>query len=310
MSSSISIPSSQYVTTMTLGVNPTGNAGTLDISSFTNLTQLRAPGLGLNAIVNSGFNSPKLTYVDISVNSITGALPEINNATGLKNFYGNFNRFTGTIPQLTNNPQLLVYNCAYNSLSGRIPSLSNNPLLSTFYCNNNANLTGPIPSLTANTGLGIFYAYSCSITGTIPPLNANTQLTVFSCFANNTISGQIPSLSANTKLTVFTCANNSLTGAIPSLAANTGITQFLCSSNQLSSYAGGGVSNTLGDFRAQVNNLSSTAVNTILADFVAANRTTGTRTLNIGGAGNATPNGQGLTDKSTLISRGWTVTTN
>ena len=32
--------------------------------------------------------------------------------------------------------------------------------------------------------------------------------------------------------------------------------------------------------------------------------------INVGGTGNAAPTGQGITDKNTLISRGWTVTTN
>ena len=46
----------------------------------------------------------------------------------------------------------------------------------------------------------------------------------------------------------------------------------------------------------------------MLAALVAAGATN--KTCNFGGAGNATPTGQGLTDKATLISRGWSVTTN
>ena len=70
------------------------------------------------------------------------------------------------------------------------------------------------------------------------------------------------------------------------------------------------MSNTLGDFQAQNNLLTQAAVDAILAAFVAANRTTGTRILNLGGTGNAAPSATGVTDKNTLISRGWTVTTN
>jgi hypothetical protein len=88
------------------------------------------------------------------------------------------------------------------------------------------------------------------------------------------------------------------------------LTDFACSDNQLTSFAGGSVSNTLGAFYAQNNRLASTAVNSILAAFVAANKTTGPRILNLGGAGNAAPTGQGITDKATLDSRGWTVTIN
>jgi hypothetical protein len=70
------------------------------------------------------------------------------------------------------------------------------------------------------------------------------------------------------------------------------------------------VSPTLGDFQVQNNSLTAAAVNDILRAFVAAEKTTGTRILNLGGAGNAAPTGQGLIDKATLQSRGWTVTTN
>ena len=114
----------------------------------------------------------------------------------------------------------------------------------------------------------------------------------------------------NTALTVFYCHANQLTGSIPSLTTNTALTQFYCYSNQLTSWTGGTVSATLGDFQAQNNLLTGAAVNAILAAFVAAGRTTGTRVLNLGGTGNAAPTGAGITDKATLVSRGWTVTTN
>jgi len=128
--------------------------------------------------------------------------------------------------------------------------------------------------------------------------------------ATNQLTGSIPSLSTNTALTYFSCNTNQLTGSIPSLATNTALTYFNCATNQLTGYAGGGVSITLGEFYAQNNLLTQAAVDAILADFVAANKTTGTRILNLGGTGNATPSAGGLADKATLVSRGWTVTTN
>jgi hypothetical protein len=113
-----------------------------------------------------------------------------------------------------------------------------------------------------------------------------------------------------TNLADFRCQGNFLTGSIPSLSANNFLQNFFCNNNQLDSFQGGTVSSLLGTFLAQNNLLSSSAVNNILAAFVAANKTTGTCTLNLGGTGNAAPTGQGITDKATLVSRGWTVTTN
>jgi len=187
-------------------------------------------------------------------------------------------------------------------------SLINNTALTSFQCQGNQ-LTGSIPSLSANTALTIFYCYSNQLTGSIPSLSANTALTSFQCQGNQ-LTGSIPSLSANTALTAFYCYGNQLTGSIPSLSANTALTVFYCSDNKLTGWTGGTVSATLGDFRAQNNLFPQAAVDAILAAFVAAGRSTGTRTLNLGGTGNATPSAAGLTDKATLQSRGWTVTTN
>ncbi|MBK6800353.1 MAG: hypothetical protein IPG83_02380 [Novosphingobium sp.] len=155
----------------------------------------------------------------------------------------------------------------------------------------------------------MFRCHNNQLTGSIPSLSANTALTVFYCYSNQ-LTGSIPSLSANTALSVFYCNNNQLTGSIPSLSANTALTVFHCFTNQLTGWSGGTVSATLGEFQAQNNLLTQAAVDAILAAFVAAGRTTGTRILNLGGTGNAAPSAAGLADKATLQSRGWTVTTN
>ncbi len=175
-------------------------------------------------------------------------------------------------------------------------------------------LTAPVAvcwpeSLINNTALTTFYCYNNQLTGSIPSLSANTALTTFVCYSNQ-LTGSIPSLSANTALTLFYCHSNQLTGSIPSLSTNTALAIFSVYNNQLTDWTGGTVSATLGDFQAQNNLLTQVAVDAILAAFVAAGRSTGTRTLNLGGTGNATPSAAGLADKATLQSRGWTVTTN
>ena len=178
--------------------------------------------------------------------------------------------------------------------------------LQYFHCGSNQ-LTGSIPSLAANTALQYFYCNSNQLTGSIPSLAANTALQYFHGNSNQ-LTGSIPSLAANTALREFYCSSNQLTSSIPSLAANTALQYFLCGSNQLTSYTGGGVSNTLSTFDASTNQLPAAAINSILADFVAAGRAGGTLTLN--GTGNAAPTGQGLIDKAALSGLGWTVTTN
>jgi Leucine-rich repeat (LRR) protein len=163
--------------------------------------------------------------------------------------------------------------------------------------------------LSGLTKLVDFYCHANQLTGPIPSLSALTNLQNFYCYTNQ-LTGSIPSLIGLSSLQVFYCFNNQLTGSIPSLSGLSNLQQFACSENQITGFDGGSVSNTLGAFYAQNNQLTSAVVNAILAAFVAANKTTGTRILNLGGTGNAAPTGQGITDKATLDSRGWTVIIN
>lgn len=74
----------------------------------------------------------------------------------------------------------------------------------------------------------------------------------------------------------------------------------------------GSVAPSLGNIILQNNMFTTSAVNNLLAAVVATGRTiaNGTCTITIHGTGNAAPSGQGITDKATLTSRGWTVVTN
>lgn len=67
--------------------------------------------------------------------------------------------------------------------------------------------------------------------------------------------------------------------------------------------------NTIYEFSSLTKGLgmTSSSVNSVLAQFLSGNKNP--NTLIIAG-NNAAPTGQGITDKATLISRGWTVTTN
>lgn len=240
---------------------------------------------------------------------------------------------TNAIELETNNAVVTTINCGTSSpkLGGTI-SLSAFPNLLDFRCNNNditaisgyaqnSNLrviqfinnkvTGFLPSLSGLINLQDFRCQQNLLIGEIPSLSGLSNLQEFRCW-NNTFTGSIPSLNGLNNLRDFRCDNNQLTGSIPSLNGLNGLRFFYCRINQLTGFAGGSVSNTLGNFQAQNNQLTSTAVNAILAAFVAAGRTSanGTCLLYLHGTGNAAPTGQGLTDKATLQSRGWTVLTN
>lgn len=149
-------------------------------------------------------------------------------------------------------------------------------------------MTGTIPDFSANVAIRDFNCGGNSFSGTIPPLNTPT-LQDFLCYGNKRISGTIPDLSDATSLIEFRCNDNRLTG-----------------------WNGGTISATCATIRLEDNLLDQASVDGILAALVAAGRTSaaGTCFLNLGGSGNAAPSLAGVDDKNTLISRGWTVTTN
>lgn len=241
---------------------------------------------------------------------------------------------TGISLILQNNPNITAIDCGASipELGGTI-NLSTFPNLKEFICNShgitalsgyaqNGNLTflqfvdnkitGTIPNLSAMVRLQRFECYANQITGSIPTLSGLTSLRNFNC-SENKLTGSIPILSAN--LRDFSVHTNELTGSIPSLSEVNFLNNFGLHTNNLTGFVGGPVSNTLGEFRAQNNQLTSTAVNLILASFVGAGRSTGTPVqdgvcvLNLGGVGNFSPTNQGITDVTTLRQRGWTVTT-
>jgi len=274
-------------------------------------------------------NLSALTDFTCNDNQLTGVIPKVF-SNGLARFYCHNNKLAGTIPnvgylsefncsnnQLTgsipNVAYLNEFNCSNNQLSGSIPSFSEPYYpLGFFDCSNNQ-LTGSIPSLYNIYYIETFYCNNNRLTGVIPSFSNSANyhaLKRFNC-SNNQLTGFITNLSDKTNLKSFDCQFNQLSGSIPSLNANSQVEDFYCNNNRLTGFGGGSVSNTLGNFQAQNNFLTSGVVNSILSSFVSANRATGTRILNLGGAGNAAPVGQGITDKAFLISPlGWTVTTN
>ena len=179
--------------------------------------------------------------------------------------------------------------------------------LTAFDCGSNQ-LTGSIPSLTANTAMETLYCYSNQLTGSIPSLTANTALATFDC-SGNQLTGSIPSLTANTAMATFDCSGSQLSGSIPSLTANTALVTLYCYNNQLTGVdAGFAVRPALLNAHFESNLLTQSAVDAILAAFVAAGGLAGA--LSIGGSGNATPSAAGLASKATLQGLGWTVVTN
>jgi hypothetical protein len=277
------------ITKIDCGTSSPQLAGSVNISPFTNLNSFKCVNNGITTFTGNTL-CPKLTTLSLGQNNLT------------------------SFPSFTNMPLLQELRLDNNDFTGSIPSLNSLTSLVTVRFNQNTGITGNIPSLSLLTNLQSFYCIGCNMTGVIPPLVANTVLKDFRCdsqIAAPKLNGSIPSLTTNTQLQFFYGYNNQFSGNIPDLSNNTTLFEFRVHNNQLTGWTGGTVSNTTGLFEAQDNLLTQAAVDAILAAFVAANKTTGTRTLNLGGTGNASPTGgQFNANKVILEGRGWTVTVN
>lgn len=128
-------------------------------------------------------------------------------------------------------------------------------------------------------------------------------------FSIKNLYGQ-PDISKLPNLLNAYLALNQFSGNID-LSSNTILENAYLYGNNFSGFSGS-VPPTLGNLVAQNNKLTSISINNVLAALVAAGRTSasGTCVVNLSGTNMAAPTGQGIIDKATLISRGWTVTTN
>jgi hypothetical protein len=167
-------------------------------------------------------------------------------------------------------------------------------------------LTAPVTMLipqSAYATLSVLYAPSNGLAGCVPALPSGL---LFVQLYTNQLTGSIPALPST--LATFFGQGNQFTGSIP--AFNASLQLFQANDNKLTGYAGTSISSTLGDVKLQNNLLTQTAVDAILVQLAAAGKSTGTRVLNLGGTGNATPSAIGLAAKATLEGLGWTVTVN
>ena len=167
--------------------------------------------------------------------------------------------------------------------------------------------TGPLPDISGLTNLTTWRSDSNQHTGPLPDISGLTNLTIWWSYLNQH-TGALPDISGLTNLTAWLSSSNRHTGALPDISELTNLTTWYVDSNQHTGGFPGAVPASLLDCRMQNNLLPQAAVDAMLAAFVAAGASNGT--LNLGGTGNAAPSGTGATDAATLVSRGWTVTTN
>ena len=166
-----------------------------------------------------------------------------------------------------------------------------------YFCNNQApKITGKIvlypeycPSLTH------LYCYENSIS--VLDVSALTNLTYLSCSTNSISTLDV---SALTNLTTLYCSNNSI--SVLDVSALTSLTYLSCGNNSISTLDVSALTN-LTTLYCGNNSMNSAMVDTVLTDLDNGGAINGT--VNI--SDNAVPGAAGLTAKTNLEGKGWTV---
>lgn len=241
------------------------------------------PGAGMPSF--AGF--PNLVSLDLSLNNFGGSIPDLVDMPALETCLLDRTGTTGALGEI-DLPSLVELWLWENTLSGTFPSLAGSPDLEIVRIETN-DFSGTIPSFASNTALTQFTAYDNAFTGTLPSFNACTAMVTFNVADNVGLTGTLPSFAALAAMTSFDVNGCDFT-AVTSGAFNGCI---LCATM---------------DFSFQVNSLDPPQLNVILASCVTRDGQPGSvnATLNIRQASGSV-SGQGLTDKATLESSGWTV---
>ena len=297
-----------------VGLN-TATSLSVSLQDYPNLTTFSSLNNGLQKISGYG-NLTKLTSLVCKNTSLTQtSLESFSKNTELTTleissiFAARSNSaLAGIFPSFSNNTKLVSLTITGTSLTSSGLSFAANTALTDLNLQDNL-LGGAFPTLP--TSIQSFDFSNNLFTGTIPSFSNLVDLTNVYIQSNPNLTGSIPSLTLNTKLVSFHGHYNyNVSGTIPSLSTNTSLQTFnVTDCRGINSFAGGTIPASLTAFRAIRCSLTAAAVNSILAAFVAAGRT-GSFNLLLSGGTNAAPTGQGITDKATLVSRGWVVATN
>ncbi|KAK7306677.1 hypothetical protein VNO77_44629 [Canavalia gladiata] len=203
-----------------MGFNQLQGGISYDIGKCPSLSRLVLKKNNLTGSLPDFESNLNLTYVDISHNKISGAIPpSLANCTNLMEIHLSMNKFTGLIPsELGKLWHLLVLDLAHNNLEGPLPShLSNCISMDRFDVGFNV-LNGSFPaSLRSWTRLTTLILEENHFTGGIPHVLSEFNNLLELKIGGNLFTGEIPkSMGAlHNLLYGMNLSANRLSGKIP-----------------------------------------------------------------------------------------------
>jgi Leucine-rich repeat (LRR) protein len=158
-------------------------------------------------------NLPKLTYLGLDDNKMTGELPLSLNLPNLTQLFLNKNQFFGSLGYLLyyDFPNLTDIYLGDNQFSGTIANFNFPKLTGLFLYKNQ--LSGVLPNFNLLPNLKSLVLYTNQLSGSIPDFNIPTLVTLV--IDSNQLSGTIPNFNLP-NLVNLSLVNNQLSGTIPS----------------------------------------------------------------------------------------------
>lgn len=187
------------------------------------LEQLEVLDLSMNSLTGAlppafGHNFRKLLSLDLSQNGFSGPFPkEIGKCVMLQRFQVQGNGFTGELPAgLWSLPDLRVVRAESNRFSGRLPELSAAASrLEQVQVDNNS-ISGEIPrSIGMVRTMYRFTASANRLAGGLPDTLCDSPAMSIINVSGNALSGAIPELTRCRRLVSLSLSGNALTGPIP-----------------------------------------------------------------------------------------------
>jgi Leucine-rich repeat (LRR) protein len=243
----------------------------------------------------------KLSVFQCYSTGTSDSIPPINNLTNLTRFYTyRTPNIIGDIPVLTGLTKLRFFACYESGHTGNIPELTGLAALEEFECYKNnlegtIQLNGTFPALPA---LKIFRCYQNKLVGSIPVLSGTVpgsgtpllpQLSEFRCDVNDLTSLGTQTFTNLPELQYFSCADNiELEGSIPTLENVPKLHTFAFNDTSIDSLINTQaspfkVTSTLSNINARNSALDVPSIDALLKAVYDANRTDGTKFLNISG---------------------------
>jgi hypothetical protein len=274
------------------GVNLPNATGILDISRYQRLS--------------GALNMPNCTWSGIIMPTLSSAGPNVTAV--IINNWSNCTNLDLSPLSATVRGTLRGHSSAYATIT--LPTNNHHITSFDFY---SCNITGVL-DMSGLTGVGgairvwgnpLMTGLTMPTTLSGAPAIANLQ--GHTCNITGTLD--LSPLAVNFGGSVLFYNNPNLTGVILPSTANS-VSQLFFYGCNLSSFDITPLTGTLNGLsvRLDSNNLNATNVNQVLIDLDTKGWTGGV--LNLGGTGNAAPTGAGITARTNLIGKGWTVTTN